>query len=82
MKKDFKIVYFFAKWDGNYETHETCREVCEARGWKMRSIDCETRRGVEESIKYNVKLCPYIIVYDHNKEIMRGIANNILDELL
>lgn len=81
MKRKFKMMYFFADWDNNFSFKSEMFEECKARNIYFDCIDCETPEGVALSIKYKVKLCPYIILMKNGKEVWRGVANEInLDE--
>lgn len=80
MKKRFKVLYFYAYWDKNYELKDLFYEECKKRNIFFDCVDVETEEGLGVSCKYNVKLCPYVIVFDNGKEIKRGIANEIFEQ--
>lgn len=81
MKKKFKVMYFYAEWDNNFTFKGELFELCRERNIYFDAIDCETPEGIALSTKYNVKLCPYIIMMHNGKEVWRGVANEInLDE--
>ena len=76
MKKSVKMVYFFADWDNNYQLKNDMYNECKKNGIFFDDIDCDTDKGVQVSIKYGVKLCPYIILQKDGDELWRGIAND------
>lgn len=76
MKKSVKMVYFFADWDNNYQLKNDMYNECKKNGIFFDDIDCDTEKGVQVSIKYGVKLCPYIILQRDGDELWRGIAND------
>lgn len=71
-----KILFFHAEWDGNSELYDEIFSLCRKKGVYFDGVDCDNEKGVLASIKYGVKLCPYIIALLDGKEVWRGIAND------
>lgn len=81
MKKNVTAKYFFAYWDNNYELKNQFIDTCKAMKIHSECIDCETKDGVTLSCKYNVKLCPTILIFKNNKEVYRGRGKDAILEL-
>lgn len=77
------ILYFYAEWDSRYKERFQMAGMCHNKGVKLNFIDCETEYGVGMSIKYGVRLCPTVLIFEDGKEVMRlngAVANDIIRE--
>lgn len=77
------ILYFYAEWDGRYKERFHMARICHNNGIKLNFIDCETQYGINMSIRYGVRLCPTVLVFENDIETMRlngAVANDIIRE--
>ena len=78
MKKKLTFNYYYAYWDNAEKEKYAVKDFCYENRFTFNAIDCETKDGVNESIKNSVKLLPQVVVYDGKKEIFRVKGKNIL----
>ena len=80
-KKDIVCLYFFAYWDGCEEYKIRFAKICRFHNVKYHFVDCETPKGVKESIYKKVRMCPTVLVMENGEEIYRCKGNNAFNEL-
>ena len=81
MKKNVRAMYFYAYWDDNFELKNQFMETCKLMNIPFEAVDCETEFGIKLSCKYNVKLCPTILIFKGNKEVYRSHSKDSIYEL-
>ena len=81
MKGKLTFNYYYAYWDNAEKEKYAVKDFCYGNRFTFNAIDCETRDGVNESIKNSVKLLPQVVVYDGKKEIFRVKGKNLLKKL-
>lgn len=81
MKRNVKAMYFFAYWDNNFELKNEFIDACKMLKIPFEAVDCETEFGVTLSCKYNVKLCPTVLIFKNGKEVYRGRGKDSILEL-
>lgn len=81
MKKKIKLMFFYANWDGTTKMKDLLFSLCKERDYWFEAVDCESKEGVFLSKYHGVKLCPYIIMFKNEKEVKRGIAQEIINEM-
>lgn len=77
MKKNVKLMYFYAYWDGCMEYKKQFIELCEQHDIYYDLVDCETDNGVKLSCDYNVKNCPTILCIKNGRIVAKGKGNNV-----
>lgn len=82
MKKRLTFHYFYAYWDDGAKEKYRVKEFCEANKGIFNQIDCETPEGVKESIKWEVKLLPQVIICTGNKELFRVKGKKLVDKII
>ena len=82
MKKNLKAMYFYAYWDNNFDLNDDFVNICKDHNVQYEVLDCETELGVKLSCKYNVKLCPTILLLENNKEIYRSHSKYSIVDLI
>ena len=81
MKNKLTFNYYYAYWDNAEKEKYAVKDFCYENRFTFNAIDCETKDGVNESIKNSVKLLPQVVVYDGKKEIFRVKGRNLLKKL-
>ena len=81
MKKNLTFNYYYAYWDNAEEEKYAVRDFCYGNRFKFNAIDCETKDGVNESIKNRVKLLPQVVLSNGGKEIFRVKGRKLLDKI-
>jgi hypothetical protein len=81
MKKNLKAMYFYAYWDNNFDLKDDFIDFCKDNDITYEVLDCETEFGVKLSCKYDVKLCPTILLFKNNKEVYRSHSKNCIEEM-
>ena len=80
-KKDIVCLYFFAYWDGCEEYKIQFAKICRFHNVRYHFVDCETPKGVKESIYKKVRMCQTVLVMENGEEIYRCKGNNAFNEL-
>ena len=80
-KNNIVCLYFFAYWDNCEEYKIRFAKICRFHKVRYSFVDCETPRGVAESIYKHVRMCPTVLVMEDGKEIYRCKGNNAVYEL-
>ena len=81
MKGKITFNYYYAYWDNAEKEKYAVKDFCYVNNYLFNDIDCETKDGVNESIKNNVKLLPQVIVYKGKKELFRVKGKRLLDKI-
>jgi hypothetical protein len=81
VKKQIRLMYFHANWDGTRKMKDLLFSLCKEHGYWVDSVDCESKEGVFLSRYHEVKLCPYILVFKGDKEIKRGVAQEVIKDV-
>lgn len=81
MKGKITFNYYYAYWDNAEKEKYAVKDFCYVNNYLFNDIDCETKDGVNESIKKNVKLLPQVIVYKGKKELFRVKGKHLLDKI-
>lgn len=69
MKKGLIMMYFYAHWDGCTKYKNEFVRVCKDKNINYILVDVETEDGLRVSKKYNVKMCPRVVVIEDGKVI-------------
>lgn len=81
MKKKMKLMFFYAHWDGTTKLKDLIFSLCKERDIWFEGVYCESKEGIFLSKLHDVKLCPYIVLFKNDKEIKRGVAQEIIEEV-
>ena len=81
MKNKITFNYYYAYWDNAEKEKYAVKDFCYENRFTFNAIDCETKDGVNESIKNNVKLLPQVVVFKGKKELFRVKGKNLLNKI-
>lgn len=88
MKNDLFLMYFHAYWDSAETSKRKFAEACKEYNYPFTFVDCETKEGLDLSIKYGIKMCPRVGIFYKGKlmKIINGkyaanyiVSNTVLD---
>lgn len=60
-------MYFYAYWDYSEIARHKFIEVCKEYNYPFTCVDCESKEGVDMSIKYGIKMCPRVGIFFKGK---------------
>ena len=81
MKNNYSLIFFFSYWDCATKTRSRFVDRCKELGIKYELVDVETEEGLEIASRYNIKMCPRIVLLSNHKYVATFNGRNSMSKI-